>query len=424
MSGRAFSIFTILVVSSACRFCAGVPATGAEDPRLASFDRLMTSFIAEHKVPGAALAVTHNGHLVYARGFGYADVEKQEPVKPNSLFRIASVSKPFTSAAIMQLVDRGKLRLDDKWFPIVGIFPRKDQHVDPRLNQITILELLQHRGGWDRDKSFDPMFRSVLIANTFGVSPPANQQQIMQYMLGQPLDFDPGQRYAYSNFGYCILGRVIEKVSGEPYERYVQRHVLAPLEIHDMRLGRSLPQFRAAGEVTYYGKGQGNGVFPPILGKKVPWCYGGWDLEAMDAHGGWIASAIDLVRFATSFNRADHSPILSANSIGRTFARPPGEAGLDANGRAKVVYYGCGWSVRTVGNGRINTWHNGLLDGTSTLMIRRSDGLTWAVLFNASVDPQGKTLSDQIDPLVHRAADEVRQWPDRDLFSDFLTSGR
>ena len=93
------------------------------------------------------------------------------------------------------------------------------------------------RGGWDRDKSFDPMFIPIKIAKTFGTEPPANQEQIIRYMLTQPLDFDPGEREAYSNFGYCVLGRVIEKVSGKPYGKYVQEEVLAPLGIHDMRLG-------------------------------------------------------------------------------------------------------------------------------------------------------------------------------------------
>jgi N-acyl-D-amino-acid deacylase len=398
-------------------------ATGTEDPRLTSFDRLMISFVEQRNVPGAALAVARDGQLVYARGFGYADVEAHQPMQPNSLFRIASVSKPFTSAAIMQLVQAGKLKLNDSWYTIVGLHPRSDQRLDPRLRQITILEQLQHRGGWDREKSFDPMFRSVLIANKLGAVPPANQEQIIQYMLGQPLDFDPGQRYAYSNFGYCILGQVIHKVSLEPYQQYVRNHLLAPLGIGNMRLGHSLLSYRAPGEVKYYGKGMGTSVFAENLGQKVPWCYGGWDLEAMDAHGGWIASAVDLVRFGAAFNHPDHSRILSARAIEETFARPPGQAGFQ-NGKPTPVYYGCGWQVRGVGGGKINTWHTGLLDGTSTLLVRRSDGLTWAVLFNASQDSAGKNLADQIDPLVHQAADEVRHWPDKDLFPEFLKAPR
>ncbi|HEY8749033.1 MAG TPA: serine hydrolase domain-containing protein [Tepidisphaeraceae bacterium] len=396
-------------------------ATGAENPDLASFDRLMTSFVTEHKVPGASLAVARHGKLIYARGFGFADVDKQEPVKPDSLFRIASVSKPFTAAAIMQLVEKGKLRLDDKWLDVLALSPRPEQHLDPRLKKITILELLQHRGGWDRDKSFDPMFRPIVIAREMGSAPPAGPDQIIQYMLGKPLDFDPGQSYAYSNFGYCILGRVIEKVSGETYENYVREHVLAPLGIHDMRIGRSLLELRAPHEVRYYGRGNGASVFSPHVGVKVPSSYGGWNLEAMDSHGAWIASAVDLVRFATAFDEPDHSKILSAQSIAEIFSRPAGDAGFDVDGKPKPVYYGAGWEVRHVNaRGGINTWHNGLLDGTSSLLVRRHDGLAWAVLFNASHDPDRKVLASIIDPLVHKAADQVRHWPDKDLFSDYL----
>jgi N-acyl-D-amino-acid deacylase len=142
----------------------------------------------------------------------------------------------------------------------------------------------------------------------------------------------------------------------------------------------------------------------------------------MDSHGGWIASAVDLVRFASSFDDPRHSKILSAKSIETIFARPPGETGLTKDGKPKPVYYGCGWEVRHVGSGeKINTWHNGALDGTSTLLVRRADGLTWAVLFNTRDDAQGKDLSGEIDSLVHKAADEVKQWPKIDMFEKLKT---
>lgn len=396
-------------------------ATGPNDPALAPFDRLMESFIADHGVPGASLAVAKDGKLIYARGFGFADRDKGDPVQPTSLFRIASVSKPFTAVAVMQLVEQEKLRLDQSGLSILSIHPLPDQHPDPRLAKITLLELLQHRGGWDRDKSFDPMFRPILIAAALHTRPPADPGQIIQYMIGQPLDFDPGARYAYSNFGYCVLGRVIEKVSSESYEQYVRGHVLAPLGIQNMRLGHSLRQFRADGEVTYYPRGASTSVFPPNVGKRVPSAYGGWNLEAMDAHGGWIASAPDLVRFACAFDHPDHSPILSAESIRGVFARPPGDAGFTPDDKPKAVYYGFGWQVRHVNSrGDINSWHNGLLEGTSSLLVRRHDGLTWAVLFNASHDNDRNVLATLIDPLLHEAADRVRRWPTHDQFPEML----
>ena len=394
--------------------------TGREDARLASFDRLMISFVEKQQIPGAALAVAKDGRLVYARGFGFSDRQKHEPVQPDSLFRIASVTKPFTATAIMQLVERGKLKFDDRAFAVLGM--SRDATGDPRLKEITINELLHHTAGWDRDTSFDPMFRSVKIARTFNAPPPANQEQIVRYMLTQPLDFNPGQREAYSNFGYCVLGRVIEKVSGKPYEKYVQQEVLAPLGIHDMRLGRSLPADRADREVIYYNKGTAPSVFASDLGKQVPWQYGGWDIEAMDSHGGWIASAVDLVRFGESFNGNAERKVLDEQVIQRMFSPFRGERSFHPDDDAKNVFYGCGWEVRVVDkSGQINTWHTGLLDGTSSILVRRSDGLTWAVLFNTSTTPAGKSdPASLIDSLVHGAADEVKEWPREDLYAEYL----
>src|SRR5262249_9005879 len=136
-----------------------MPATGKAHADLASFDRLMESFVEQHKVPGAALAVARHGRLIYARGFGWADVEKQEPVEPAALFRIASISKPITAVAVMQLVEQGKLGLDDKILDRVKLQPHLEPGAkfDERWNQITLRHLLQHRGGLDRDKSFDPI---------------------------------------------------------------------------------------------------------------------------------------------------------------------------------------------------------------------------------------------------------------------------
>ncbi|HXO20807.1 MAG TPA: serine hydrolase domain-containing protein [Thermoanaerobaculia bacterium] len=192
------------------------PRTGTEVPELASFDRIVPSLMAKWGVPGAAVAVVQEGRLILARGYGWADREARQPVQPDSLFRIASLSKSLTSAAILQLVEEGKLRLDDKAFDLLkDLRPRAGARVNPQLRQITLRNLLQHSGGWDSGKSFDPMFRSREIAGAMGVPTPAGPEAIVRYMLDQPLQFTPGTAYAYSNFGYCVLGRVIEKVTGD-----------------------------------------------------------------------------------------------------------------------------------------------------------------------------------------------------------------
>jgi N-acyl-D-amino-acid deacylase len=395
-----------------------VPTTGVEQAELASFDRLMHEFVDKHKVVGAALAVTKEGRLVYARGFGFANRDARDPVSPNALFRIASVTKPLTAVAILQLVERGKLKLDDRVAEVLDLKRFKD----PRWRQITVLQLLNHTGGWDRAKSFDPMFRSVEIAKHFQAKPPAMPPEILRYMTEQPLDFDPGERYAYSNFGYSVLGRVVERVGKSKYGEYVRREVLGPLGIGRTRLGATLPAGRASGEVHYYDLK--NRTKPAVMGKigeRVPLPYGTWCLEAMDSHGGWIASAVDLVRFASAFDVPDQCRILQSASIDTMFARPTGLAGHNADGSSKAFYYGCGWDVRPVGKqGGRNTWHAGSLDGTSSLLVRRHDGLNWAVLFNCRTGADGKELAGAIDGPLHPAASAVTNWPSTNQFDRWL----
>jgi N-acyl-D-amino-acid deacylase len=184
--------------------------TGDHQAELRPFDELMTSFVKEQHVPGAALAVTKEGRLVYARGFGWADRERQQAVAPNALFRIASISKPITAVAVLHLIENKRIALDDTVWHLLKL-PDPD---DARWKNVTLLHLLQHTGGWDRDVSFDPMFRYRRITEALKVSLPIGPKHIIQYMLTQPLDFDPGSKYAYSNFGYCLVGRVFEHVSG------------------------------------------------------------------------------------------------------------------------------------------------------------------------------------------------------------------
>ena len=394
-----------------------LPETGSTSPELASFDELMRSFLKEHSIPGAALAVAKDGRVVYTRGFGYADVERQQPVEPDALFRIASVSKPITAMAVMRLVEQGKLHLDAPVFEQLPYTPHlpAGQAEDPRLREITIRQLLQHTAGWDRDISIDPMFHSVAIASSLETAAPAEPDDIIRFMMGWPLDFAPGTRHAYSNFGYCLLGRLLEQATGVGYEEHVRRDVLAPLGIATMRIGKTLEHERSDGEVRYYLPRDrfALSVVGDHPGVKVPRPYGAWYLEAMDAHGGWIASADDLVRFGSAVAYWEQSRFLSAESIEAIDAVPAGPAGHDADGNRKAAYYGLGWMIRPVnGSGGANRWHNGRFDGASSLLVLRHDGLCWAALFNTSATPDGDAPAGKIDSLLHRAADAVVHWPE------------
>ncbi len=393
--------------------------TNPEGPTtLAAFDDMSRRFLDRHAGVGLAVAVTHQGRLVHAAGYGYADLAQGSEVTAQSLFRIASISKPITAVAVMQLIERGKLQLDDpvlKHLDLKAAIEAAGTKFDSRWHQITIRHLLEHRGGWDRDQSFDGMFRSVAFARLVGVPAPASSRDVIEAMLQQPLDFEPGQRFAYSNFGYNLLGRVIESVSGSDYETYVQQQVLQPLGITNMKLGRTRWNQRQDGEVRYYHPGTDKSVFASDLDQKVASPYGAWHLEAMDAHGGWLASAVDLARLAAALDRPEDCPILSAASISQMFERPPGAAGYDGE-EPKSVYYGLGWQVRDVGNGNYNVWHSGSLPGTATMMIRRHDGQNFVALLNSRVSPSAAHLGLEIDQELHRAAAKVSEWPAIDLF--------
>jgi N-acyl-D-amino-acid deacylase len=413
--------------SSALRSLACAQETGRAEPGLAGYDELMEHVMREHKPPGAALAVTYRGRLVYARGFGHADLEKHQPVEPGSLFRIASISKPFTSAAVMHLVETGRLKLDERVFPLLKLPAHlaRGAKVDPRLHEIRVHHCLQHTAGWDRDKSWDPMSAEGAeeVAQALKVPLPIHPRQIIEVAMGKPLDSAPGARYAYSNFGYCVLGRVIEEVSGKPYHEFVKHQILAPLGIRHMQLGKNLLRDRAPGEVKYYDskKRTGRAISGPRIGQQAPLPYGVECIETMDANGGWITSAIDLVRFAVAFDDAAHCPILEESTVQKMLAPPPGEVGHRPDGKPRQAYYACGWDVRPSGRhpGKYTKFHGGGLAGSNTLLVCRDDGINWAVLFNSDEGKDGKAFTDPLDPLLHKVADEVKRWPENDLFSRF-----
>ncbi len=420
-------MFTRWMATLLCMVCIGVlpvglraqektpadralPVHGDTHPVLRPLDELMRRFVTEHELPGAALAVVRNGRVVYDRGFGWADREARRPVTPQSQFRIASLSKPITALGILLLVDQGRLRLDD---PVLRYLPQyrplPGKKMDPRWRQITIRHLLQHRGGWDRDRSIDCMFYPVEIAVATQGQLPAGIDQVIRFMMGWPLDFDPGRRYAYSNFGYCLLGRVIENRTGQRYAEWTQQHVLRPLGCRHVELGRTRLCHRAANEVRYYTRNDRVGfcVLADRFGQMVPAPYGTFTMETLDSLGGWIATARDMAVFGSAVARAAETGLLRPETARAITARPPGEPQRDKDGKPKKTYYGLGWMIREVAPGKYNLWHTGSLPGTSTLLVVRHDGFAWAVLFNMRNTAKGKRLSRTIDPLVHKAVDQV-----------------
>jgi CubicO group peptidase (beta-lactamase class C family) len=388
-----------------------IAVTGAVAAGTEPLDGMMTSLMRKWDVPGGALAVAKDGRLVFSHGYGLADRETGRRVEPDSLFRIASLSKPITSAAILALVEQKRLDLDAKVLDVLKppvVSPDKVR--DARWKQITIRQLLFHTGGFDRETSLDPMFRSAEIAKATGTSAPAGTRAIIHSMLGQPLDFDPGTKYAYSNFGYCLLGRVIEQITGKEYGEAVQELVLRPAGIKRMQIGHTRLGDRVRGEVRYYSSvdEEGASVFPDEH-EMVAAPYGGFYLEALDSHGGWIGSAVDLVQFATALDGSRRPTLLKPETRRLIELRPPAPLPSDS-----PVYYGLGWSVRPVGEGA-NWFHNGSLPGTMSLLVRTHHGFAWAAVFNLRPIDQWQFLAE-LDDEIWKAVGRVKEWPRGDAF--------
>ncbi|WP_341898227.1 serine hydrolase domain-containing protein [Ferrovibrio terrae] len=371
----------------------------------------MAGLIERWKLPGGGLAVATQGRIVLARGYGLADREKQIPVQPTTRFRLGSLAKPLTAVAVLQLVEQGRLGLDDPLLPLLGeIGPRPEAIADARVHAITIRQLLHHTAGFDRGVSGDGVFlpHSAHAAARQKAALPPSCEIILRDNLERKLDFDPGTRYAYSNIGYCILGRVIERISGQAYGDYVRQHVLVSAGAVEMQLARTFEM--AEGEAAYYdypgaplveaipGMGSARMVLAP---------YGGYAMETMDSFGGWIASAPDYLRFITAVDGQRGLALLKPVTVKLMLAPPPGL-------EQKPSYYGLGFSVRPV-KGGLNWWHSGSHAGTKTLAVRTAGGQAWIATFNMRPKDR-KGFAHDLDVTLWRAANAVKSWPDGDLF--------
>jgi N-acyl-D-amino-acid deacylase len=186
-----------------------------------------------------------------------------------------------------------------------------------------------------------------------------------------------------------------------------------------MRLGRTLPQFRHADEVRYYNYDEQD-VADPVFAyvkEKVQWPDGGFNLEAMDAHGGWIASAVDLVRFASAVEGRAAPALLQPVTIKQMIAQPP----PPANTR-KEVYCGLGWNIRPRDNDA-SWFHTGSLPGTTTLLVRTHNGLAYAALFNTRPKSDVK-FKNEVEAALEKASEEVATWPTHDLAAELQAQPR
>ncbi|MFN0093003.1 MAG: serine hydrolase [Acidimicrobiales bacterium] len=347
-------------------------ADGPAAASLLGLQGVIDRFVSTRAGAASQFAFAKAGRLVYARSFGVVDPAGSEPVSLRHRLRIASVSKPVTAAAVFSLVDAGRLTLDQRVFgsgEILGATYGTKPY-NNHLRAITVRHLLEHSvGTWTNDAN-DPMF----LANNL------TQAQIITTTLDtRPPTQAPGAGFLYSNFGYCLLGRVIEAASGQSYAAYTSA-VLAGAGVTRMAIAGNTLAERQPDEVVYQGR---DGADPYR-----------WNIARMDSHGGWIGAAPDLVRFALRVDgRTPPADTLSAAS----------QAAMDqpsTDGRAAR-----GWLV----NGA-NRWHNGALDGTSAILVRTGD-LCWAGLLNT----RDASLVGDLDAMMWNAVGAVSRWPDSAL---------
>lgn len=379
------------------------------DSSVSEFDAcipVVSSFMKKWTIQGASVAIAREGKLVYARGFGYADTAAGIETQPYSKFRIASISKLVTAVAVMKLKEEGRLSLDDRVFGPDGIlndscycYPK-----DKRAFDITVAHLLSHEGGWSQ-RYGDQMFMPHVIAGEMKCSLPVDTRTIVRFALSKKLHFAPGSGRSYSNLGYSILGLVIEKISGMPYEEYCRTAIFEPLGIYDIVPGKNLPGEKAPFEVTYY-EPAGMPLRPSVYGtgEMVPVRYGGNDVETLGAAGYWLATAPDLMKLVLAVDGFEfNSDILSDRSINFM---------TDVHNRFSPV----GWKA-TYENG---TWiRTGSFAGTAAMIKRQPDGLTWIVLLNTSAW-NGPGIHSYVNRMMASMVSRVSQWPEYDLFENTL----
>ncbi|WP_317196645.1 serine hydrolase domain-containing protein [Hymenobacter negativus] len=397
-------MFTLLLGLLCLR---SVAQTGIAEPELAHCDASMQQFMSRWNVLGASVAISKDGKLVYERAFGYADVARTVPMQPHNLLRVASISKTVTALAIMKLVEDGQLSLSHKIFGSDGYLNGRayaKEIRDPRLRSITVQHLLEHSAGWDRAigcdgyEGCDPIDFPTHVAKVMHVPNPVGDSTIICYMLRQGLNFGPGTRFAYCNVGYLILGKVLEAVTQQSYETWVRQHVLEPTGVLEAHLGHNLPAAHLERESSYLSRYRMRSCYNGS--RQVPAAYGGFNLEAMGAHGGWLFTARDLVRLALAADGFDSRPdLLSAATLQR-MTQPS----------AATPQYGKGWML----DGD-TWWHTGHLDGTASLLERTANGYTWAILLNtANGSPQ---FWEDLKSLGWFWIAGVKTWPTHDLFA-------
>ncbi len=355
---------------------------------LANVDNAVQAFMTKWSVPGMSVAIALDERLIYAKGYGFAVKETNTPVTPLTQFRVASVSKTFTAAAILKLVDDGKLTLDQKVFGTGGILGTTygTQPYAANIDKITVRQLLDHTAGgdawtsaWDlANNRIDPFYQKEWIGYT--------QAQVISATLNtRPPTQVPGTKFVYSNVDVNIAGRVIEKVTGVKYETYVQETLLKPIGISPTvtRIGGTTKADRFPNEVVYY---------HPYTGYDQPYDF---PVSRFDAHGGWVTTAADLIRLLVHIDGyAGKKDILSTKSITEMLTPTP----VSVTQLGGNLGYGLGCYVNPANT--IST-HRGGMAGLAAVWWRLNSvsKYTWVLLMNNQ--PNDAAFLNELDVLMN-----------------------
>lgn len=341
---------------------------------LAKIDNAVSGYMSPQNVTGLSLAITKNGRLVFAKGYGTANAGNGTEMSPNHPLRIWSISKPLTATAIMRLVQQGNANLLGRRVfgpnSVLGnTYPTPANQT--ALNNITVRQLLHMNSGL-RTGNGEPVFWNAnsTVANT------------MATLMGAAdlITTTPETQYIYSNINYFFLARVIEVVSGQPYETYVRNNVLNPCGIgNTMYVGRADGESRP-GEATYTPHSKPN-------------------MQLFDGFGGWVARPIDLVNF---LRRVDGAPSPSDILSG------PHHTTM-TTGSAQRASYALGWNV----GGTLQN-HNGCFSGGRSFLVELADGLSYSVIVNNS--PTNDNCGWTLKGILDAALPSVSAYPSYDLF--------
>ncbi len=397
--------FAVIFVKQENPIARKMTITGREVPALAKFDQEMTNTLKQNKARAASLAIAKDGRLVFARSYTWA--EPGYPVTtPMNSFRIASCSKPLTAIAIFQLMDRKQIKFFTSVKDLQGFAQLPNsQSIPNTFQQVTVDQLLSHRTSWgdvQQDEAASAFLKTPL---------PINKYSLAAYNLSQGVP--QTQTFGYSNFGYSILGMLIEKVTGMSYYQYVKTQILAPLGITSARLAKPLWSQRSNLQVRYHDeylrvqKSRADGS-----GKLLPLPYGGENLTAFDSFGGWEMSATEYVRVLAELSKKSQCSLLKDN-YNTMFSRPP--TGYNDTTKKSEIGYGWGWWYQPLGDtpfGKsVNTYsHGGYLPGAQSWICHRTDGLDIVVFYN------GENTRPDLNAIANSIP--AANWPTHDLFSD------